>query len=110
MPQATSAQREPSMEEILASIRRIIEDSDTSKKHPSDGEVQQMKAAEAPAAKTEIDAFRSEFRKPPEPAAPRIEPVVTKLEPVAEKKPVSLAEVQAEMRRALPATPAHVAP
>jgi cell pole-organizing protein PopZ len=29
MAQASSAQREPSMEEILASIRRIIEDSDT---------------------------------------------------------------------------------
>ncbi|MFN3765172.1 MAG: DUF2497 domain-containing protein [Aliihoeflea sp.] len=32
MAQASSAQREPSMEEILASIRRIIEDSDTGKK------------------------------------------------------------------------------
>jgi cell pole-organizing protein PopZ len=32
MAQASSAQREPSMEEILASIRRIIEDSDTVKK------------------------------------------------------------------------------
>lgn len=32
MAQASSAQREPSMEEILASIRRIIEDSDPVKK------------------------------------------------------------------------------
>jgi uncharacterized protein len=35
MAQASSAQREPSMEEILASIRRIIEDSDTVKKPTS---------------------------------------------------------------------------
>ena len=33
MATASSAQREPSMEEILASIRRIIEDSDTGRKH-----------------------------------------------------------------------------
>lgn len=32
MPQAGGAQREPSMEEILASIRRIIEDSDQGRK------------------------------------------------------------------------------
>lgn len=32
MGQASSVQREPSMEEILASIRRIIEDSDVSRK------------------------------------------------------------------------------
>ena len=37
MATASSAQREPSMEEILASIRRIIEDNDTGKK-PGDGE------------------------------------------------------------------------
>ena len=34
MAQASSAQREPSMEEILASIRRIIEDSDGGRKQP----------------------------------------------------------------------------
>ena len=32
MAQASSAQREPSMEEILASIRRIIEDNDAGRK------------------------------------------------------------------------------
>ncbi|RWG13270.1 MAG: DUF2497 domain-containing protein, partial [Mesorhizobium sp.] len=35
MATASSAQREPSMEEILASIRRIIEDSDTGRKQPA---------------------------------------------------------------------------
>jgi cell pole-organizing protein PopZ len=34
MAQASSAQREPSMEEILASIRRIIEDSDAVQRQP----------------------------------------------------------------------------
>lgn len=36
MGQASSAQREPSMEEILASIRRIIEDSDTARQPTED--------------------------------------------------------------------------
>lgn len=36
MGQASSAQREPSMEEILASIRRIIEDSDTARQPAGD--------------------------------------------------------------------------
>ncbi|TIP35899.1 MAG: DUF2497 domain-containing protein, partial [Mesorhizobium sp.] len=42
MATASSAQREPSMEEILASIRRIIEDSDTGRKQPAEaGELRQ---------------------------------------------------------------------
>jgi cell pole-organizing protein PopZ len=40
MAQTGSAQREPSMEEILASIRRIIEDSDTARKPLEDIEPQ----------------------------------------------------------------------
>ena len=38
MAQASSAQREPSMEEILASIRRIIEDNDAGRKQPDEAE------------------------------------------------------------------------
>ncbi|RUY80183.1 DUF2497 domain-containing protein, partial [Mesorhizobium sp. M7A.F.Ca.CA.003.01.2.1] len=38
MATASSAQREPSMEEILASIRRIIEDSDGGRKQPGDAD------------------------------------------------------------------------
>jgi hypothetical protein len=50
------AQREPSMEEILASIRRIIEDSDTVRK--PDGSV----AAKAdPTVDADIDAFLEEL-------------------------------------------------
>lgn len=38
MATASSVQREPSMEEILASIRRIIEDSDTGRKQPGEAD------------------------------------------------------------------------
>ncbi|TIP13985.1 DUF2497 domain-containing protein [Mesorhizobium sp.] len=38
MATASSVQREPSMEEILASIRRIIEDSDSGRKFPDEAE------------------------------------------------------------------------
>lgn len=50
MAQAGSAQREPSMEEILASIRRIIEDSDNSAKHDAPQAVTQPEFGEEPAA------------------------------------------------------------
>jgi len=94
MATANSAQREPSMEEILASIRRIIEDSDGGRQQPSG-------AAGPAAAETleddiaiesaapELDAFRSELR-----AADGIDP--------APKKPISLAEVQAQLAAAPP--------
>ncbi|MEW6630528.1 MAG: PopZ family protein [Pseudomonadota bacterium] len=73
------------MEEILASIRRIIEDSDTGRKQPADaGELRQdvqPTSVMAPAA--EVDAFRSELRAETSPV-----------------KPVSLAEVQAQLAAA----------
>ena len=87
MATASSAQREPSMEEILASIRRIIEDSDTGRKQPAEaGELRQdlepaavnMPPAAVPAV--EVDAFRSELHAE---AGPR--------------KPATLAEVQAQL-------------
>jgi cell pole-organizing protein PopZ len=101
MAQAGSAQREPTMEEILASIRRIIEDSDTGRKPGDEAEAgrPEVEAANsaasvyeparrdaAPArgegAVIEVDAFRAELRtpNPPEP-----------------RKPVTLAEVQAQI-------------
>ena len=54
MAQASSVQREPSMEEILASIRRIIEDSDT---HRSAVEAQSAHAE--PEHQTTLDTERS---------------------------------------------------
>ncbi|MGX5801966.1 DUF2497 domain-containing protein [Bradyrhizobium sp. Arg314] len=114
MATASSAQREPSMEEILASIRRIIEDSDTGRKQPA--EASELRQDLEPAAVTvppatvpnvEVDAFRSELHAD---AGPR--------------KPVTLAEVQAQLAatdpvlaraearpepvKAAPATPAEV--
>jgi cell pole-organizing protein PopZ len=99
MAQASSAQREPSMEEILASIRRIIEDSDTARKQ--EDELQPVRqepdfparAVESAARSVvEVDAFRAELRSTPEAAqaAPEVAP---------EKKPVTLAEVQARIAR-----------
>jgi cell pole-organizing protein PopZ len=63
MAQSSSAQREPSMEEILASIRRIIEDSDAEKKSPGDSDMPPAVAAndESQPGKG-IEAFRSELR------------------------------------------------
>ncbi|RAZ89132.1 DUF2497 domain-containing protein [Mesorhizobium hawassense] len=92
MATASSAQREPSMEEILASIRRIIEDSDTGRKQPAEaGELRQdlePAAVNVPAAavpNVEVDTFRSELHAD---AGPR--------------KPVTLAEVQAQLAAADP--------
>lgn len=60
MPQANSVQREPSMEEILASIRRIIEDSDTARKVLDEEEEAAARADIRPAlpAAGEVEAFR----------------------------------------------------
>lgn len=74
MAQASNAPaREPSMEEILASIRRIIEDSDTARRPADDmqGEPllaeadrsEELQHEEAP-AHAEVETFRSEFSEP----------------------------------------------
>ncbi|MER8406934.1 MULTISPECIES: PopZ family protein [unclassified Mesorhizobium] len=106
MATASSVQREPSMEEILASIRRIIEDSDTGRKQPGDADELRQDLQPAPAA-AEGDAFRSELRggleiaKPAtraevQPAAaPVIERQETPLRPGPIQAAVTLAEVNA---------------
>lgn len=78
MATASSAQREPSMEEILASIRRIIEDSDTGRK-PDDvvGVTQDVEPA-AKRTTVDVEAFRAELR---------TEPQVSKAEELAAVKP-----------------------
>lgn len=63
MAQTSSVQREPSMEEILASIRRIIEDSDTVRKDPDEISVRGGAASGGlDNAVIEVDAFRAELR------------------------------------------------
>jgi cell pole-organizing protein PopZ len=61
MATASNAQREPSMEEILASIRKIIEDSDPVRK---DEGTEPAGNADVRAADTiaDMDAFRAELR------------------------------------------------
>src|SRR5215218_5541214 len=119
MAPASSAQREPSMEEILASIRRIIEDSDAAQKRPDELPARFPANEPAPAAKAEIEAFRAELRPIPEvaveqrpPAPPISETAFTSArasEPVQvtelPSKAFRLAEVQAQVAREAGAQP-----
>ncbi|MGX9144951.1 DUF2497 domain-containing protein [Mesorhizobium sp. 128a] len=107
MATASSAQREPSMEEILASIRRIIEDSDTGRKQPGDADELRQDLAPAAGPDSDVEAFRSELHSAAESKKPvtlaevqaqLAEPVVTRLEPRSEPAPVK------------PATPANPVP
>jgi len=75
MAQTGSAQREPSMEEILASIRRIIEDSDTVRKPLEEPELPQVSPlGEAEAGhdepEREVEVFSAELHEPQPVAAP----------------------------------------
>lgn len=88
---ASSAQREPSMEEILASIRRIIEDSDTGRKTAMEAidtrpDIEPITTRSEPVGNIvpEVDAFRSE------------------LHHELPGKPISLADVQAQLATASP--------
>lgn len=62
MGPASSAQREPSMEEILASIRRIIEDSDTARASGMPDTHKDAADERAEGSVIEVDAFRAELR------------------------------------------------
>ncbi len=65
MATASNVQREPSMEEILASIRRIIEDSDSGRKPTesfTDGGIEAEARDEPEAAPAVVDVFRNELR------------------------------------------------
>lgn len=78
MAQASSAQREPSMEEILASIRRIIEDSDVEKKRDADeAAVIATPANDVVDRPKGVEAFRTEFRDlPSNELSPAEEPAI----------------------------------
>ncbi|MES0128222.1 PopZ family protein [Mesorhizobium sp. M0029] len=111
MATASSAQREPSMEEILASIRRIIEDSDTGRKGGADELRQDLVPAAGPVS--DVEAFRSELHSSTESKKPvtlaevqaqLAEPVVARLEPRSEPSPVKPA-IAANATTAAP--PAH---
>ncbi|MBL8576164.1 MAG: DUF2497 domain-containing protein [Mesorhizobium sp.] len=104
MAQASNAQREPSMEEILASIRRIIEDNDAaSRKQANEPAPVRAIAAERPvvAERTviEVDAFRGELHAQP------VEPVHEDLEPEPVRHKPSLADIQAQIAAEAAAMP-----
>jgi len=61
MATASSAQREPSMEEILASIRRIIEDSDSGRKQADEAIEAVHEPAEDEVVAPVVEAFRAEL-------------------------------------------------
>lgn len=103
MAQASSVQREPSMEEILASIRRIIEDSDTVRKGANDGEL--LGDAESDAVESaviEVGAFRSELRAAHSSAEAESTPPQTESAQPEPAMPVTLAEVQARIAAETP--------
>lgn len=104
MATASSAQREPSMEEILASIRRIIEDSDTGRKPDDIAGVAQDVEPAAKRTTADVEAFRAELRTEPQIAKPEelalVQPSVRPVEELAvaplaeERRPhVTLADV-----------------
>lgn len=82
LQQSAAGQREPSMEEILASIRRIIEDSDAVRTVEETVIPQAANASSSTARShtSDIDAFREELRKESPDVAPAVE--ATTPEPV----------------------------
>lgn len=111
------AQREPSMEEILASIRRIIEDSDTAR---PDSSIPTPANTSAAPVGSEIDAFRQELQRAeqiPAAAEPALVEAVEQMtvdatEPDLKSAPaapvVSLDdELRAQPKAAEPASPRH---
>jgi cell pole-organizing protein PopZ len=112
MATASSVQREPSMEEILASIRRIIEDSDTGRKQSDEAEGLRQDLQPTPAVVPapaaggtppaagwtlpEEDDFRAELRGGSDTREPAtqveaqpsaVEPVISRTEPPVSSNP-----------------------
>ncbi|RWN99357.1 DUF2497 domain-containing protein [Mesorhizobium sp.] len=107
MATASSVQREPSMEEILASIRRIIEDNDTGRKQPDDTDdlLQDLTSVAVPAPAVAVPAPAVAV---PAPAAGEAAPEAGGAPPAAgafraelrpgfdARRPATLTEVQAQ--------------
>lgn len=102
------------MEEILASIRRIIEDSDNGRKQPieADSLSQDLEPASGEAPTADVDAFRADLHAAPEVRKPAAlaeavvsspEPMIARLdasprpEPAPVKASLTLAEVSARI-------------
>lgn len=98
MAQASSAQREPSMEEILASIRRIIEDNDAAGRRPA-SEPAPVRQASVERTVIEVEEFRGQRAQP----EPPVESAPVQRE--AETPKPSLAEIQAQIASEAAAIP-----
>lgn len=101
MGQTGSAQREPSMEEILASIRRIIEDSDTTRPPVEEDAARSEPAAAVEAGdggQGEVEAFRAELEAAAAPVSmSEIHASVTQArghEPEEDAEPAQSAEIR----------------
>ncbi len=107
MVPSSSAQREPSMEEILASIRRIIEDNDAGRKQPPEGDSGDSPEAAYERNVIEVDAFRNELRAPaPEmPATPAPDEAVAPGNDAVAEPDASDDEEPAKAATSEPATP-----
>ena len=114
MAQASSVQREPSMEEILASIRRIIEDSDTQRKEDEDSPTAardkrdkgSLERPERSVRVVEVEAFRAEARSVPEstPESPELTADRELEAPRPEEYPAGVSAVETPVTEA-PAVP-----
>jgi uncharacterized protein len=91
--------QEPSMEEILASIRRIIADDDANKTAPRAAEQSPQAVAPAPAA-----------RPAPPPAPPRVAPPEPSLDEAVAADPEPMAEVEDQASDILDLTEQMAAP
>ena len=96
--------QEPSMEEILASIRRIIADDDANKTAPRPAEPPQQAVAPAPAARP-----APPLPAPP-PAPPRVTPPEPSLDEVVAAEPEPMADVEDEAADILDLTEQMAAP
>jgi cell pole-organizing protein PopZ len=105
------------MEEILASIRRIIEDSDSTRKPQVEPMLRPVNDVATPAARAEVETFRAELGPAVEPALGRrpVPAATTAGSPVRSTEPARgaepdpkafrLAEVQAQVARETTAPP-----
>jgi uncharacterized protein len=97
--------QEPSMEEILASIRRIIADDDASKSAPRPAEPPPQAAAPAPAARPAPPPPPA-----PSPAPPRVTPPEPSLDEAAAADPEPMADVEDQASDILDLTEQMAAP
>lgn len=82
--QLGGAQREPSMEEILASIRRIIEDSDTTRSAQETAFPAAANSSSPGMGARDIETFREELHASAEPTAEAAASPKSEMKPVAE--------------------------